>query len=911
VYLVPHTHWDREWYWTAERFGVRLEAVIDEVLDRLDDPSDLPHFLLDGQAIVLDDYLVRRPDAEARVREHVAAGRLAIGPWYVLQDEFLVSGESTVRNLLIGAERCAALGGRQDVGYVPDAFGHVGQLPQLLQQAGIDTFVFTRGSGDELAAVGSEFRWEAPDGSTVLAVKQVSGYCNAGALGFRRDAEMQAGGPPDVALAVQQVRALLARMEPHARTPLRLLNNGCDHLRPQQDLQTIVAALRESMPDVQLAVDSLQRFLSALAAMQDSLETHRGELRGGAEEQLLAGVLSSRIPLKQANERCEHLLTAVLEPLALMTAVTSSRPYPRAALDRWWRALLANHPHDSICGCSIDPVHRDMAVRLANVEDGVTTLAAELLAAHADPDAPPGVHAIAFNPLPTSVERVVERTFVLPADWDVAGVELVDEHGAPVPFAVVRADRMARFWGPEWRGLAADGQRRAIERYRSAFPQWFGDRTREHDLLATIQYIASLPALGVASVEVRPRGTAGTPAVHLPDRLAVGDGVLENDIVRVTLGADGRFTVEDKRNRARYDGLNRLEDVEDAGDLYDYAPGAESRSLSTVGMHGDVALVEDTGLRATLEVRFDWRLPQRLSPDRRRREEETVDCPVHIRVSLDRGSPIVRVALAFDNRACDHRLRALFPTGVQADTVVSDGAFNLDRRPVDPAERPDWCQPPTDGYPQRGFSAVEDGRRGLLVMGRGLHEVAASRMTDDSVRLGLTVLRAVGWLARDDLATRDRAVGPILATPDGQCLGLHRVEYAVAPFVGSLEDADVVRIAAQYRRDPLTLQTAHAATPSAGTGLCALEAPPGAPGAAVTAIKMSPSQLDGPRAPAGTDLRPPRPRRVARRSARGAHRDRSSCPRSSDRPGAAPAPDRHHRGRPGLTLRVDGTDPGP
>ena len=133
VHIVPHTHWDREWYAPFQSFRLRLVDLLDDLLPSLDADPSFVHFLLDGQMAVVDDYLAVRPDAEATLRRLAASGRIATGPWYILMDEFLVSGETIVRNLQMGLDRAAAFGGAMDVGYLPDMFGHIAQMPQLLR----------------------------------------------------------------------------------------------------------------------------------------------------------------------------------------------------------------------------------------------------------------------------------------------------------------------------------------------------------------------------------------------------------------------------------------------------------------------------------------------------------------------------------------------------------------------------------------------------------------------------------------------------------------------------------------------------------------------------------------------------------------------------------------------------------
>src|SRR5947209_20240061 len=178
-FVVPHTHWDREWYRPFEHFRLMLGSVVDEVLDTLETDPVFTSFTLDGQAIVLEDYVAVRPENEPRLRALIAAGRIEIGPSYVLPDEFLVGAEPLVRNLLIGRSVCRQFGGRpSSAGYLPDSFGHPLQLPQILAGFGIGTMLFSRGLGDELDDVGIAFNWTAPDGSAVRALHLLADYSN-------------------------------------------------------------------------------------------------------------------------------------------------------------------------------------------------------------------------------------------------------------------------------------------------------------------------------------------------------------------------------------------------------------------------------------------------------------------------------------------------------------------------------------------------------------------------------------------------------------------------------------------------------------------------------------------------------------------------------------------------------------
>ncbi len=417
VYVVSHTHWDREWYRPFHHFRVDLVDVVQQVLDRLEHDDAFEHFVLDGQSIVLEDYLEIRPEDETRIRTLVQAGALSIGPWYVLSDQFLVSAEATVRNLLLGHKIARAFGPVQRIGYVPDAFGHIAQLPQILRLAGMDSFVYTRGNGGEIDELGLEYQWSAPDGSDVLAVNQFRGYCNGGELGFHEPWHARTQRRVDVDYAVEQVRRLLVEMGGRSRGDVFLLNNGCDHLPPQPQLAEILAALRNAFPATVFKHTGLTEFVRAVRDAGIATGTYSGELLGARLQWILSGVWSTRTYLKQHNDRAQHLLASYVEPLSSYAHFALGRSYPDGTIEQGWKLLLQNHPHDSICGCSVDSVHREMVTRFDGVmQSGEQVLRHELAAmappVTREPDGDDRTMIIVFNPLPEVRTEVVQRIVV-------------------------------------------------------------------------------------------------------------------------------------------------------------------------------------------------------------------------------------------------------------------------------------------------------------------------------------------------------------------------------------------------------------------------------------------------------------------------------------------------------------------
>jgi alpha-mannosidase len=380
--VVPHTHWDREWYLPFEQFRLRLGEVVDGVLDTLERDASFTSFTLDGQAIVLEDYVEVRPENEARLRALLAAGRLEVGPSYVLPDEILVGGEPLVRNLLLGRRVCRRFGVEPSgAGYLPDSFGHPAQLPQILAGFGIHTFLFSRGMGDEIDDVGVVFRWRAGS-AEVVACQMLPHYDNFARLTWYHDAE-------------ERLRAIVEHFGDAVRQAGQaeiVLASGSDHLPIEPELPGILTGLGDTF-GAELRIGRYDEYVPA----PNGLQVHEGELVGSRLQNVLRGVNSARIYLKQTNERSERRLLSI-ETAAALRTLREDAPYPAADLRLAWRDLLRNHPHDSICGCSCDEVHRDMLVRYEQLDRTLDYVEREAV----------GVGGALVNTLPFRRLRVVD-----------------------------------------------------------------------------------------------------------------------------------------------------------------------------------------------------------------------------------------------------------------------------------------------------------------------------------------------------------------------------------------------------------------------------------------------------------------------------------------------------------------------
>ena len=393
AFVIPHTHWDREWYERFEGYRARLIPMVSRLLDLLERDPEFRSFTFDGQTIAIQDYLEKRPADLPRVEALVKSDRLIIGPWHVLADLLLVSGESILRNLQEGLRSAGELGRAARLAYVADPFGHPAQLPQILRGFGYDTYVFARGMGDEGESVGSEFWWESPSGDRVRAAHLVDHYSNALPLVGSADED-----PAALRRRVKRTTArILDRLTPYANGDALLLMVGDDHVEAYARLPEAVREMREVFPNVAARIASLEEFAASLPPLQHVVS---GEIASGRYRPILRGVNSTRVWIKQENVACERLLLEHCEPLDALTGGTA-----RDELRDLWRMLLQNHPHDSICGCSIDPVHDiDMAPRFAYVRERGEALAARLAARLAGVGDVP----MLWDPLPWPREEVIE-----------------------------------------------------------------------------------------------------------------------------------------------------------------------------------------------------------------------------------------------------------------------------------------------------------------------------------------------------------------------------------------------------------------------------------------------------------------------------------------------------------------------
>lgn len=762
VNLISHTHWDRAWYVTFQEYRIRLVQLIDRLLDILKNDPEYSYYMLDGQMSVLDDYLEIRPQRKAELQALTRSGRVQVGPWFVLADEFLVSPESLVRNLMLGHRIGLEYGGVMKIGYVPDGFGHIAQLPQIFRGFGIDNAFFWRGMGAEGDKLGTEFEWKALDGSNVTTILFPWGYHTSSNLGYGVHwgdfSQMQF----DPELAQQKLDRFIAKLAPMTHVDSLLLMNGIDHQEAQPEIPATLAAAN-AREDFHIKQTTLLKHLEAVRGYtqenQMQLPEFQGEFRWGRYSEILQGVHSTRLHLKQRNHHVETLLERSMEPLIAMAALAGAtkREQQDGTDDlSWtaWRWLLLNHPHDDMYGCGIDAVHEEMAYRFSQAEQIGNFLSRDNLRAltrHVDFTGQGGIPVIFVNTL--NWERNETAAIDIDFNYDdptADNFELVTLDGFPVPHQILSDEQT--FW---------------METLKA-------NRKRRVRILVPV----TVPANGYTTLYVQPKRHPRIAS----DEWTVELRSAENPFVRMDIEDDGGISLMYKGSGKRYSGLNHFEDVADIGDAYTYCPLPDDTPISTVGKQAEIRQLWVGTNAACYEIKHQFALPARISTDRTTREGETTITILSV-VTFTRDCPYLQVKTTFNNSAQDHKLSVIFPTDLNVQQAAVDESFAVVDRAIDLPASEGWVEDPTPLMHQRAFTDLSDGTNGLAVFNRGLASVEVTR-AKGGTQISVPLVRSVGWLSRDDLWVRRIAAGPLVPTPGAQCPGERVAEYAIFPHEG-------------------------------------------------------------------------------------------------------------------------------
>ena len=755
VLLIAHTHWDREWYQPAVRFQSRLVAMIDALLAAL--PDAATPFLLDGQTIVLADYLAVRPERAADIARALAAGAFEAGPWYVLGDNLIPSAEAIVRNFEAGRRWLRRMGASAPrVAYCPDTFGHPSAMPIIAQGFGCDVAVVWRGFGGRSFPATDTAWWEGPDGGRVLLYHlPPDGYEFGSAL-------------PTAWPEVQARWDLIATtLGARNQSGVALLLAGADHHAAQPNLSLAIARLdreaqRHGSRVLRCGLATGAGALWQAALQQESqgaeLEVVRGELRDSyGYAWTLQGTLATRAHFKRRNARLERALLTDLEPwgaLAWLHAPTRAHGIDaNGALtlaqipvltQRTWEALLRTHPHDTLCGCSIDAVAEDAETRQRRVASSILELrAASLACALAHDPVIARARTVKVVP-PTVVRNRTGRSRGGIAElrvMEMLGDVSVGPNSEQTPPLVPSAKRRR----PPVGDCVVQPMSDRVIHTRRESPQHYPDNdlVREHRLLA---WVPDVPSFGIRVISSPTNGTSVAPPLVTATELG-DDVVLDNGRLQLIASARGLTILQGDR---RIENALVVETTTDLGDSYTPSLRGPSDSLKLrrvrIGANGP--------LRASVQLLWLWRSGR-----------EQVRAWTEL--MLDADAAYLRCDVRGWNARRDHQLQLVWRTDVPAPSITADAAFGpVERLPLRAVHGATPFEVPPAAVPLHRWLSTHDAARGATLFSDGL---AAGEVGES--RVAVTLLRAIGELSRADLPERPGHAGWPHHIPQAQCPG--------------------------------------------------------------------------------------------------------------------------------------------
>lgn len=809
IFYIQGTHWDREWYMPFQQVRKYLLDTAEGVLNTLENDPEFKCFVFDGQTLVLEDILEVKPEWRLRLQQQIQAGRLKTGPWYCMPDMFLVSGESLIRNLQFGKRITGEFGGdRLACGYLCDVFGNIAQTPQLLHLAGLEMAVVWRGIKDETC---NFRRWQAPDGSEVLL--------------YRMEARQSYGdftgdviGCWDIPLGEEEFkhRARAHIEELRKRNPdLIILMDAVDHAPVHTAVPQYLQYLRELYPEAEVVFSDFSQIVDELKKRRDLLPVYQGEMVYPGKtihnsfQAILTHTLSARYPIKRWNDICSDLLELKLEPIVAASLVhgISCRP---ELLQLAWRYLLRNHPHDSICGCSIDTVHLDMLYRFRQILELEPVLTDDFAAfdrnnlTGVDQRAEcgvcgfaPGVEIAEANP-----EGYYDLRVYQPLPLHYKGVIRVE-----VRFPLNYPKQYTEYFGYEtlnaFRLYDADNREipYTIEAIQPNLRCNFYRYDHRHYDVYTISFEGELQGCSWHTFQIRP---AETP-VRNWSSMKQGEMRFSNGLIELELLNDGSFSVTDCESGRHIRGFNTFVFDRDMGDGWNYAKPVNSGTLLESNCGVQVRLLHDSAIRSVFEIERSYMLPAELEYRGGMYQQY---CGIHeasrktvvtIRTTLEleARSRFIKIRTEVDNTVKDCRIRLVMPTGLGGGYFAGQSFYVI--------ERPEGRLTGEESIQFREFDPMEKNFSGFVgkrsrtgssvfVSRRGLKEVSCQ-----GEQLFITLLRNF----RRTIQTNGES--------DSQNPGKQVFEYAYGIFPDYIANADLQSWSLHYRSSFLSYLVRHSA----------------------------------------------------------------------------------------------------
>lgn len=782
IHVVPHSHWDREWYFTTSRSKVYLMKDLGDVLDTLESDPEFKYFMVDAQGSLLDDYIKWRPQDKERITKLVKMGKLVIGPWYTQTDQLVISGESIVRNMYYGMKRCESFGKYMNVGYVPDSFGQSGNMPQIYREFGIEDTLFWRGVSDDMVEH-TDFNWKGDDGSVVFTTQIPFGYYIGGKIPedpkendefWEKECLEKAGG--------------------RSATRHIYFPNGFDQAPIRTNLPQLIKERNEKDPENEYVISCIEDYIKDVKSEKPELEEVQGELVIAKHMRIHKSIFSSRSDLKVMNTQIQNYVTNVMEPL-LTISYNLGNEYPHEAVAEIWKLLFENSAHDSIGSCISDTANEDVYVRYKQARDiaiNLVELHSRLIATNVKNSA--DMTFTLINTLPQKREdTVIVKTYVPGGKFAI-----VDGKGNNVDYTIIQSRDLTDY---------VLSQIITIDPSRKFY-------IPDHVFEVTMAIKANdVPALGYVQYSV---DTEKDSHKEMEEK-----SVLENEYYTIEVEKDGSLTIVDKENNVTYKNQGILVENGDDGDSFNYSPPRKDLEVFSNESESSVK-ISGSDVYSQAVIHFDMVVPENL--EERAEGKVSVTMPVDMTVALRKGSKVIDFNVKVDNKGLSHRLCVVFDSQIVSAFNYADQQFGLIKRPNYyekemklymesmnnrsekktgiqelanwANDQSTWQEPPISIEPTQSYVSLTDGKTGVAVIPQGVREY---EVLDDS-KIRLTLFRTYGFMGKENLIYRPgRASGErIIETPAAQLLKQMEFNFGFTTYAGDINDADIDTLAKQY-----------------------------------------------------------------------------------------------------------------
>lgn len=767
VHVVPHSHWDREWYFTTSRSKIYLMKDFKDVLDTLEKQEEFKFFMIDAQTSLLDDYLKWRPEDEYRIRDLVQRKKLVIGPWYTQTDQLVISGESIVRNLYYGIERCKDFGEYMKVGYVPDSFGQSAQMPQIYRGFGIDSSLFWRGVSDDMVDK-TEFMWKGSDGSEILAVQIPFGYYHGGLI------------PEDETDLKQYLIDQINPLKAKASTNNVYFPNGFDQAPIRTNLPQILKKANELDENNTYEISNIENYIEAVRNERDEFKTLEGEFVNGKHMRIHKSIFSSRADLKIMNNKLENYIVNILEPL-LTLSYSLGNEYPHLIMKDIWKLMFENAAHDSIGSCNSDTTNEDIYTRYKQARD----LSINLLDLHMRlistkiKNNNEEITITLFNSLPKNRSTVVEFEAYIPGEDFI----IKNNKGEELDYIVKEKEDMTDYVLTQTIKLNPS---KKIYIPQQVFRAKIALAAKDVPALGYTQLVFELNKKNKCEVEVS------------------NSKEIENKYYKIIANNNGSVDILDKLSNKVYKKQGVIEDNGDDGDSYNYSPPRKDIYVSSLDSSSTVKTFKSS-IQEEMILCFFMKIPASL--EERAEGKVSVEMPIKMKITLNKDEEVIKFNVNIKNdKALSHRVRVLFNTNIASKLSIADQQFGIIKRPTVltkdlelwERDNKNWQEKPITIEAMQSFVTLEDNQKGMAVITNCVREYQIVGKNLDTI--ALTLFRSFGYMGKENLLYRPgRASGEkIIATPDAQLLGELDFEFGLYIYNDKFDNSNVANISQRF-----------------------------------------------------------------------------------------------------------------